>query len=62
MHKETAAADAKSSVKEDEEDDVCRNLKQEKEMALKVLSDIMGGDFRADFGLRESGEKVPEFR
>ena len=44
------------------EDDVSENLKHEKEMAMKVLSSILGGDFRAKFGHGESQEKVPEFR
>lgn len=45
-----------------EEDEISGNLKQEKEMALKVLSSILGGDFRAEFGQGENHEKASEYR
>ena len=60
--KETAMDDADESFSTHEEDDIIGNLKQEKEMAMKVLSSILGGDFRAEFGHGEKQEKVPEFR
>lgn len=62
MQKETAMDDAKESFPTQEEVDIIGNLKQEKEMAMKVLSSILGGDFRAEFGHGENQEKVPEFR
>jgi len=63
--KETAKVNAQESLSrhdDDKEDDIRENLKHEKEMAMKVLSSILGGDFRAKFGHGESQEKVPEFR
>lgn len=43
------------------EDGISADLKQEKEMALKVLSNLLGGDFRAEFN-QGGQEKEPEFR
>ena len=60
--KETAMDDADQTFSTHEEDDIIGNLKQEKEMAMKVLSSILGGDLRAEFGHGEKQEKVPEFR
>ena len=60
--KETGKDDADESFSTPEEDDIIGNLKQEKAMALKVLSSILGGDFSAEFGHGENQEKVPEFR
>ena len=60
--KETGKDDADESFSTHEEDDIIGNLKQEKAMALKVLSSILGGDFSAEFGHGENQEKVPEFR
>ena len=41
-------------------DEISRSLAEEKEIAMKVLSNILGGDFRADYGSQE--KKMPEFR
>ncbi|XP_078372062.1 uncharacterized protein LOC144655647 [Oculina patagonica] len=68
--KELVKFDAKKSLSEDykdivskqEEDDISRSLTEEKEMAMKVLSNILGGNFRAEYSGQESQEKVPEFR
>ncbi|XP_078355768.1 uncharacterized protein LOC144640533 [Oculina patagonica] len=68
--KEVVRSDAKKSLSEDyrdivskqEEDDISRSLTEEKEMAMKVLSNILGGNFRAEYSGQESQEKVPEFR
>ena len=71
MHTQTGKAGGKGSLskhdnKEDvsteKEDDISRNLKHEKEMAMKVLSNVLGRVFRAEFSGQESQEKVPEFR
>lgn len=48
-------------VTKEVEDGISADLKQEKEMALKVLSNLLGGDFRAEFN-RGGQEKEPEFR
>lgn len=48
-------------VTKDVEDGISADLKQEKEMALKVLSNLLGGDFRAEFN-QGGQEKEPEFR
>ena len=44
------------------DDEISRSLTEEKKMAMKVLSNILGGDFSAEYGGRESQDKVPEFR
>ena len=44
------------------EDDISRSLAEEKEVAMKVLGNIFGGNFRAECNSRESQEKIPEFR
>lgn len=48
-------------VTEEVEDGISADLKQEKEMAFKVLSNLLGGDFRAEFN-QGGQEKDPEFR
>lgn len=48
-------------VTKEVEDGISADLKQEKEMALKVLSNLLGGDFRAEFN-QGGQEKDPEFR
>lgn len=48
-------------VTKEVEDGISADLKQEKEMALKVLSNLLGGDFRAEFN-QGGQEKEPEFR
>lgn len=48
-------------VTKEVEDGISEDLKQEKEMALKVLSNLLGGDFRAEFN-QGGQETEPEFR
>ena len=50
------------SIPTEKEDDISKSIQEEKQMAMKVLSNILGGDFKADYGSRGSTEKVPEFR
>ena len=54
--------DYEETVSTQKDDEISRSLAKEKEMALKVLSNILGGDFRAKYDSRESQEKVPDFR
>lgn len=44
------------------EDSISRSLAEEKEVAMKVLGNIFGGNFRAEYSSRESQERIPEFR
>ena len=44
------------------DDEISRSLAEEKAVAMKVLGNIFGGNFRADHSSRESQEKIPEFR
>lgn len=60
--KKSLSEDYKDIVSTQEEDEISRSLTEEKEMAMKVLSNILGGDFRTEYGSLESQEKVPEFR
>lgn len=50
------------TVSPQKEDEISRSLAEEKEIAMKVLRNILGGDFRAEFSNRESQERFPEFR
>lgn len=43
-------------------DEISRSLTEEKEVAMKVLRNIFGGNFEADYSSRESQEKNPTFR
>lgn len=43
-------------------DEISRSLTEEKEVAMKVLRNIFGGNFKADHSSRESQEKNPTFR
>jgi len=44
------------------DDEISRSLAEEKDMAMKVLSNIFGGNFRADHNSRESQENNLKFR
>ena len=44
------------------DDGSSRSLTEEKEVAMRVLSSIFGGNFSADHSIRESQEKNPAFR
>ena len=50
------------TVSPHKEDEISKSLAEEKEIAMKVLSNIFGGNFRANYSSRESQEKIPEFR
>lgn len=54
--------DYQEDVSTQKDDEISRSLTEEKEMAMKVLGNILGGNFRADYDSRESQEKVPAFR
>lgn len=66
---EAAYSDAKhllsernsETISSQNDDEISRSLAEEKAVAMKVLSNIFGGNFRADHR-RESQEKNPEFR
>lgn len=50
------------TISSQNDDEISRSLAEEKAVAMKVLSNIFGGNFRADHSSRESQEKNPEFR
>ena len=47
---------------DEEEEHTSMNLRQEKEMELKVLGSILGEDLRLEFGEKEIEEKNSRFR
>lgn len=70
QNEQTANFDAKALLSESNsgtispqnDDEISRSLVEEKEVAMKVLGNIFGGNFRADHRSRESQEKNPAFR
>lgn len=70
QNEQTANSDARALLSESNletispqnDDEISRSLTEEKEVAMKVLSNIFGGNFKADHSSRESQEKNPAFR